>query len=384
MHGAGASPPLSQRFVAAPIGCVVPKSMPVSTLQVRQFGAFEDADFEFVPGLNVFMGPNGTGKTHILKLLYASMETLRGAALEGSSSADFGLRLAAKLAGVFRPDRNDIGRLARRQHGKNTAMVELVAHGPSARRGRQGSVGLGFQLHTGRGLTRWEREGSENYVGSRSVFLPTREVLAMYEGFIAAYLDRELSFDATYYDACVALNAAPLRGVSPLAPLLERLRGGLGGHVELSGERFYVKFRGDKKGRMEAHLVAEGLRKFACLERLVLNGALRRSSYLFWDEPEANLHPRLIADVADILAMLASEGIQVFLSTHDYLLARRLSLATRRKGNPPTRFFGFFRQGSGPVGVSMGDRLEDLPNNPMVEEFARLYELEVETAGNLT
>lgn len=353
--------------------------MPVSTLQVREFGAFAASDFEFVDGLNVFIGPNGTGKTHVLKLLYSSLDTLRVGAQDSLDNDDVRTRLEMKLSGVFRPDRGDVGRLARRQHGKNTASVDLAVHEFRGRRPKSHSVGLSFEMHTGRGLTSFKSDGGG--LESQSVFLPTREVLAMYEGFIAAYTRRELSFDETYYDACVALNATPLRGVSPLAGLLKKLRDGLGGHVELSGERFYVKFRGDRKGRMEAHLVAEGLRKFACLERLVLNGALRRSSYLFWDEPEANLHPRLITVTAEVLGMLASEGIQVFISTHDYLLARRLSLATRRRGNPPTRFFGFSRPRTGPVEVVHADRLEDLPDNLMIDEFTSLYDLEVELAG---
>ncbi len=54
--------------------------------------------------------------------------------------------------------------------------------------------------------------------GASAIFLPTREVLAMYEGFAAAYQDRELSFDETYYDACVALGRGALRGAPPRNP----------------------------------------------------------------------------------------------------------------------------------------------------------------------
>lgn len=84
----------------------------------------------------------------------------------------------------------------------------------------------------------------------------------MYEGFIAAYKARELSFDETYYDACIRLNANPIKGSHRLRAdqILSMLQSALGGHVELSDPRFYVKFAGDK-ARMEAHLVAEGLRK---------------------------------------------------------------------------------------------------------------------------
>ena len=40
-------------------------------LRLQNFTAFGDVAFEFVPGINVFIGTNGTGKTHLLKVLYS-------------------------------------------------------------------------------------------------------------------------------------------------------------------------------------------------------------------------------------------------------------------------------------------------------------------------
>jgi hypothetical protein len=165
--------------------------------------------------------------------------------------------------------------------------------------------------------------------------------------------------------------------------VLQTLREALGGHVELSGERFYVKFHGDK-ARMEAHLVAEGLRKVASLERLLLNGSLTTNGFLFWDEPEANLNPRLTVVIADILGALARLGVQIFITTHDFLLARRLSVKSELPGEPPTRFFACYRPKPGaPVEVRHGAQLSDLPENPIEEEFARHYDFEIKHAlGN--
>jgi DNA repair ATPase RecN len=39
-------------------------------LLVKNFTVFAEADFEFGPGLNVVVGTNGTGKSHVLKLGY--------------------------------------------------------------------------------------------------------------------------------------------------------------------------------------------------------------------------------------------------------------------------------------------------------------------------
>ena len=42
----------------------------LSSLQVKNLTVFADADFQFAEGLNVIVGENGAGKTHILKAAY--------------------------------------------------------------------------------------------------------------------------------------------------------------------------------------------------------------------------------------------------------------------------------------------------------------------------
>jgi ABC-type uncharacterized transport system ATPase subunit len=40
-------------------------------LHLSNFTVFKDATFNFVPGINAFIGENGAGKTHLMKALYA-------------------------------------------------------------------------------------------------------------------------------------------------------------------------------------------------------------------------------------------------------------------------------------------------------------------------
>lgn len=44
-------------------------------LKLKNFTAFPDAQLEFAKRLNVIVGVNGVGKTHLLKLPYAAMAT---------------------------------------------------------------------------------------------------------------------------------------------------------------------------------------------------------------------------------------------------------------------------------------------------------------------
>jgi hypothetical protein len=203
----------------------------------------------------------------------------------------------------------------------------------------------------------------------------------MYEGFAAAYDKRELSFDETYYDLCLALSATPARGPWPgrfkeINADLERV---LGGRVHLTGGRFYVY---NNDGVIEAPMLSEGLRKIATLFRLLQSQALTQQGVLFWDEPEANLNPKLVTVISHLLLKLAAAGVQVFVATHDYLLSQELSLSAEYRDLQPgelrseLRFFCLSRDAATDVVVETGQTLSDLRHNPIVEEFAAHYDRE--------
>lgn len=77
--------------------------------------------------------------------------------------------------------------------------------------------------------------------------------------------------------------------------------------------------------------MAEGLRKVALLWQLIKNGTLEKGAVLFWDEPEANINPKYIPVLAELLIMLESEGVQIFVSTHDYFLAKYIEVKRTEK-----------------------------------------------------
>ena len=104
-----------------------------------------------------------------------------------------------------------------------------------------------------------------------------------------------------------------------------------------------------------------------------------RNAVLFWDEPEANLNPRLITKVAAVLRLLASRGVQVFVSTHDYLLSHEIAMAVDYHTKPRvlTRFYAFGRpKPADPVEVQAAEQLSDLEDNAILQEFAAHYDRE--------
>lgn len=134
-------------------------------------------------------------------------------------------------------------------------------------------------------------------------------MLSIYPGFVSLYETTQLPFEETWRDTCILLGA-PLalgRRAAKFKELAGPLEREMGGSVELDkAGRFYLNL---ETGKLEIHLVAEGLRKLATVARLIATGSLLEMGYLFWDEPEANLNPSVIKAVARTILHLASNGI---------------------------------------------------------------------------
>lgn len=338
----------------------------IRRLTIQRFTAFEDAIFEFASGVNVLLGENGTGKSHVLKLLYVLSEAVRrqarGDGLDGSGplvTPDFVKEL---LRSVFLPD--ELGRLVRRTGGGDqTARVKLDwTNGAwlTVEVSKQGEVSTG--LHG-------DCSGLQE-----AVFIPTREMLSIYPGFTAAWLKRESEFDRTYYDLSVRLGLKLLR--APLDEsrrrLLEPLEQAIHAKVHQENGRFYLKY--EDGSDVEANLAAEGHRKLAMLAYLIANGSLTANGLLLWDEPEASINPLLARATGGMIFGLARLGLQTFVSTHDYVLASELSL---QAGTGPisdaTKFFALGRASGRPgVVVEAGERLNDLEHNPILDAFVDL------------
>ena len=324
----------------------------LKTMHIQNFTLFEDVALEFGPQLNVFVGENGSGKTHLLKLAYS---VLAWSAKEGLSSKDsaptkaaFQPGLAKKLVNVFKPD--NLGRLARRQQGVQRCDISIAYEDPTL------DIGFGFTTKS-----KSEVQVSKlptSWVEARPVFFPTRELLTIYPGFVSFYDNHYLEFEETWRDTCDllagALKKGPREGLA--RALLPSVEEAMGGQIQLDQTgRFYLV---SAKGRLEIPLVSEGLRKLGMLAQLIANGSLVGSGYLFWDEPEANLNPQLLKRVAKTILDVSRTGIQVFVATHSLFLLRELELLSEGD-DAAARFFGLHVAGE-TVSVTQGNTTSEI------------------------
>lgn len=332
-------------------------------LIIKNFPVFPKAELQFSKHLNVIVGENGSGKTHLLKIAYSALATSweesRNPTKRPPTKTVMQTRLAEKLNNVFRPE--SLGRLARRKQGRERCDIKLNFENPQ--------LNFAFSFSTNSKTEVLLEEVPESWLDNSPAYIPTRELMSIFPNFVSLYESHYLEFEETWRDTCILLGAPLQRGNKEkrIQELLAPLELAIGGAIELDKNgRFYLK---NQQGRFEMPLVAEGQRKLGMLARLIATGVLINKGFLFWDEPEANLNPLLIKKVAQSLVSLSKTGIQIFLATHSLFLLRELEIlmAERQNMEIKSRFFGLHLSDDCVV-VKQGDAIDEIGDITTLDE----------------
>lgn len=351
----------------------------LDTLRINSFTTFAEVQFDFVPGVNIVIGENGAGKSHLLKLAYALSAVSHAASKSQNAPTKAQLQkdVAAKLLGVFRPDR--LGRLVRSHRARGVVGGRAISEVELKFLGGADPWQCSFSSVAEVEVKLQGESTPKAFLQVEPIFIPTKEVISLSPGFASLYRGRELSIDETYFDLCLALDATPLRGprLEAIKQLLDPIEAKLGGTIIRKGDSFYLD---SEQGTTEMPLVAEGVRKLATLAHLLRNGALTRKGIVFWDEPESNLNPRLIRAVAAMLTNLATQGIQVVLATHSFFLIKELELMrVQSLSRQPVsmRFFTLGLDETGEPIFEQGDSLSAVTNIVELDEELAQYDREL-------
>ena len=310
----------------------------LKSAEFQSFTTVPNGVWQFADGLNIIIGENGLGKSHVLKALYTMLKVQSGRP-EDLFKSNLEKAYAEKLVRVMRPE--SLGRLVKRKQGRARCEIRLVM-----KQGKESSE-IGFASNAKSQVE--VLKAPETALIRSPVYLPTRELMTLCPWFLNLYDNYHLEFEETWRDTVSLLGAPSVKGPREIraAQLIAPLEQAMGGKVEMDAPsgRFYLRVTGE--GSMEMPLVAEGIRKFAMLARLINTGVLLGHGYLFWDEPETNLNPKLIRTLAQCIVHLADQGIQVFIATHSLFLLREFEilLANRdRREGVAARYFGLHLQ----------------------------------------
>jgi len=349
--------------------------MAVKSIQIDAFTVFEKLAIEFSSGINVFIGENGTGKTHLLKLLYAA-HVIRSNN-PASASEVFGEDFETIFTITHKDDSLDI---SYRAMGKGLQK--------KARKGSEELIkfinenditpdDIGIVMDENTKIDIGEDDPplivvSDNL--SSAIFIPAKDMLT-HGRLEKDYREYDLPFDTTLIDILDKAGTSALRNLgSEMAEVLTKISAIIGGNVVYRGDRYYIQKQNNILVGFD--MEAEGFKKLGLIYRLIETGHIRKGSVLLWDEPEANINPKLIPDLVDIILTLEQAGVQMFFATHDYFFAKFLEV--RKKKDINVMYFALYKgENDKKVQCESNHDFELLENNSIIAQSIALYKEEV-------
>lgn len=332
----------------------------INSLTIKDFGPIKELDISKFGSINVFIGSNGSGKSFVLKSIYAAIKSIeqynRGKEIKSISEL-----LSEKLYWTFQP--NNLGDLVR----KNTE--DSLKFSLTNDNGNQ--LAFSFGKSTTKSVKNVENTFPQTEVNS--IFLPTKEILSS-RTFIINLKDinKEFGFDDTYYDLAKSLTPVTKgKNYKEFSNSRQKLSEAINGMIFYDDNSNEWKFRDNNKYEYPMGLTSEGVKKISIIETLLGNRYLSKGSLIFIDEPESNLHPKLLFEFMEIIYELSKIGVQFFIATHSYFVVKKLYiLAQKYKKTIPIISF----ENNETV---ISDLKNGMPDNPIINESINLYKEEV-------
>jgi len=331
----------------------------IKNINITSFGPIKEARCEGLGQINLFIGHNGSGKTFLLKALYAALKTVEAYRRGKEQRTDKEI-LSDKLYWTFQAPA--LGELVRK--GDNSLRFSM-------RSDKDEAFSFSFGTSTTKSVTTVDNTfepKSEN-----TIFLPAKEILSLRDVILEARENfTAFGFDDAYYDLAKALRPTTKgRNVKSFADARKKLGEVVGGRIGYDESQKSWFFYGENNKKFDLSITSEGIKKISILDALLGNHYLAKGSVVIIDEVEANLHPEMISQFMDIVYMLAKGGLQFFITSHSYFVIKKLYiLAQKHKVSIPTWSFDGGE-------AQRYDLREEMPENAIVNESIRLYKEEI-------
>ena len=309
--------------------------MHIKRVELEDFLVFRgEFSADFCPGVNVLIGGNGTGKTTLLKLMYN--EYFIG------------------LVSSARPPKADI--IYSNGQVSSLSCADNKDNNP---------IFPWFFVR--------ESETTD------CVYIPEKDILEHARGLLTFIEQKETGFGRIYRDVLIAAQDIPTKEQSQTQKSVgEKISAIIGGEVHWDkGDGSFYTLKTDGS-RIPFAYEASGYKKLGFLGLLVSSGQLEPGSVLFWDEPENSLNPELMSKLVDILLALAKCGVQIFIATHSYNLARYFDV--REDKSVPVLFHNMTNSDAGQIVCCSETEYIKLPDNLLESASADLFEAVVADA----
>lgn len=331
-------------------------SLKIKALHIRNLTVFNNSTLNFSKGINVFIGKNGTGKTQILKALYAVCETNKN-----HDNRELAKCFKLNNRRYLHRNPNENVLLALDTYPNNTN-GELVSYSYPDDLTSKNSTGE----HLPYMITCPDDIINSTYIPAKDMLTHSNGLLSMEKKY------SEFPFEKTNLDIISRAMQWTVKNPPDYAlNIIADLERKIGGKIIVDNDEFFLqKTSGEKISFFNE---AEGIKKLGLFWRLLMNENIDKNSILLWDEPEANINPEYIVDLVKHLIALSRTGIQIFVSTHNYMVAKCFSVYG--KSDDDILFHSFYKENdSSLVSVARSHDFESIASNSILAAMDKLVE----------
>ena len=332
----------------------------IQSIHVQNFGVISQLDYDKLGSINLIIGPNQSGKTTLVKGLYATIRAIEQYK-RGKENKLPNQILSDKLYWTFQTD--SLGNLVRKGTGSLSFAI-----------GSTDKEEFSFSLSSSATKLVTNFQNTFAPTDANSVFIPAKEILSLREIIVDSRTRyNEFGFEDPYLD--LALAARPVadgKTDTAFADVRKTLKTLLKGELSYSDEKKEWQFVDNNKRVYEISLTSEGVKKLSILSALLRNRYLSSKSVIIIDEVEANLHPSMISQFMEMIAALANTGIQFFITSHSYFVIKKLYIIAHQK-EMDIPVLSFDENGS----CTISNLKDERPKNAIIDESVKIYREEV-------
>jgi predicted ATPase len=325
--------------------------MAINRVEIKDFLVFKgDFAVDFCPGVNVFIGGNGTGKTTLLKVMSYGAER------------------------YLKP--NKFPALLQSYLGTNNDDPDTHTFSEKEMKEKYGMITMEvFETKFSFTFSFFQQPKNASSKTLRIIYIPEKDILEHAKGLLTFIEEKQTGFIPIYKNILVKAQDIPNQRQTPAQEKVgEKIAAIIGGKVAWDkGDGSFYTIRTDGL-RIPFANEASGYKKFGFLGLLVACGQLDPGTILFWDEPENSLNPELVPKLVEILLELSRNGVQIFLATHSEILSSYFPVL--KKKDDSVMFYSLYKDGE-QIKCDSSERFDLLIPNTLTAEQAKLYEEEV-------
>ncbi len=390
--------------------------MYIENIELKNFTTFRNCKIDFSNGINIFIGENATGKTHLLKAIYClnpsfyvKYEKMSYITIYKSNIpiTEYPFNPYAKILNEY--EYNDIkdkikeikikvsssinelnkyltelNQMTNSWYLKfNNLSVEIKLQIDKSKIIKSvNDINYIFHLYNRTNVK--DREtlfDDDKYLfnDKKFTYIPCKDIMTNSKGFTSLYEKREISFESIYNDILNKASLPQLRELDEnFTNITKKIENAIGGIVVQHNELFFIEYK--DFGEIEFTMVAEGHKKLALLWLLIKNGEIDKNTILLFDEPESNLNPKLTGVLVDILLSLSRLGVQIFIATHNNFIIDEFEL--QRNKNDKIKFHSFYFGDNKSKGVLVesNEYIDKIKHNAIENKFKEQHYTSIKKA----